>query len=498
MVATISDLEFMRILEATLKDVRKYSYRTFSFSPGFNLVVGENGAGKTTLLRSLEVVLGFKTKGGRLANFGSEDVALSAEGLEITAKILDSAGRVVELSYEKRLDRRPRRVRSEIQPLIVSYRSNEAVAENFVVKKIRKYALGDSQSAETGEAFLFEAQERIRSRAGHSLNFGHSWDVKSFVEDVLTQFSEKFRNFRWRFVPYRCSIHSHVDYQGDAVTPFEKEPFKSIRRNLAFSIMRYFQEKGNPFKNLDQTSVVVDSSGFILGRPTLGRALPSFQELLEGSKNDMSDLSRVDSWVAEIGLTPRIEINTDEGEYTIDQLSDGEKRLFSIFVDIARQIYLRDAQVANEKVSAIVLIDEIDVHLHPRWQRRIVPALERLFPECQFIATTHSPFVIQAVDRSKVRSTETEGPIRLDQSANSIEDIVEGIQEVDMPQRSMRAERLSETAERYFKLLKKYGDVSLPELRHAEQAYREASEPFSSDPALSALLKIESREHRGR
>ena len=175
------------------------------------------------------------------------------------------------------------------------------------------------------------------------------------------------------------------------------------------------------------------------------------------------------------------------------QLSDGEQRLFSLFVDIARRLSLFGESRQIRDVAAIILIDEIDVHLHPRWQRKIVPALEDLFPACQFIATTHSPFVIQAVDRRKILRPDKHGGISLDQDANSIEDIVEDIQDVEMPQRSKRAEKLSQTAEWYFTLLRRE-KVPKQELEEAEKAYRMASEPFTNAPALLALLKVEQME----
>ena len=47
--------------------------------------------------------------------------------------------------------------------------------------------------------------------------------------------------------------------------------------------------------------------------------------------------------------------------------------------------------------DALVLIDEIELHLHPRWQRSVIPNLEKTFPNCQFIVTTHSPQVLDSV-----------------------------------------------------------------------------------------------------
>lgn len=89
----------------------------------------------------------------------------------------------------------------------------------------------------------------------------------------------------------------------------------------------------------------------------------------------------------------------------VRQLSDGERSLLSLVLDLAKR--LAQANPASENpladCEAIVLIDEIDLHLHPKWQRKVVGNLERTFPNCQFIATTHSPQVIGEVPHEKIR-----------------------------------------------------------------------------------------------
>ena len=79
----------------------------------------------------------------------------------------------------------------------------------------------------------------------------------------------------------------------------------------------------------------------------------------------------------------------------INQLSDGEKCLLALVGDLARRLAL--ANPAGQKPlkgEGIILIDEIELHLHPRWQRNIVPSLEKTFSNCQFVITTHSPQVL--------------------------------------------------------------------------------------------------------
>ena len=77
-------------------------------------------------------------------------------------------------------------------------------------------------------------------------------------------------------------------------------------------------------------------------------------------------------------------------------LSDGERGVLSLVLDLARRLSWAnpDLQDPVAESEAVVLIDELELHLHPKWQRQIVHQLQATFPRCQFIATTHSPQII--------------------------------------------------------------------------------------------------------
>jgi predicted ATP-binding protein involved in virulence len=83
-------------------------------------------------------------------------------------------------------------------------------------------------------------------------------------------------------------------------------------------------------------------------------------------------------------------------ELIVNQLSDGEKCLLALAGDLARRLAIANPHPYCNPLegSGVVLIDEIELHLHPKWQRAIIPNLKKTFPNCQFIITTHSPQVI--------------------------------------------------------------------------------------------------------
>jgi predicted ATP-binding protein involved in virulence len=91
----------------------------------------------------------------------------------------------------------------------------------------------------------------------------------------------------------------------------------------------------------------------------------------------------------------RMTVNKAGTELNVMQLSDGEKCMLALVGDLARRLSLLNTKGDDPlEGNGVVLIDEIDLHLHPRWQRTVVASLERTFPNCQFIVTTHSPQVI--------------------------------------------------------------------------------------------------------
>jgi predicted ATP-binding protein involved in virulence len=101
----------------------------------------------------------------------------------------------------------------------------------------------------------------------------------------------------------------------------------------------------------------------------------------------------------------RLIIQKGNTNIDFDQLSSGEKSFFVLVGDLARRL-----AVANPKSDdplrhgqGIVLIDEIDLHLHPSWQRKAIPKLKTLFPNIQWVISTHSPQVLMHLKRENVK-----------------------------------------------------------------------------------------------
>lgn len=116
-------------------------------------------------------------------------------------------------------------------------------------------------------------------------------------------------------------------------------------------------------------------------------------------------------------------VDTPTGRIYYEYLSSGFKSCLSIMFGLIKEIEYRFPEAKVEEVEAIVLIDEIELHLHPEWQSRMADVLLEIFKSAQFICSTHSPHVIQNAERDNVialQSTDGRVILRdLSQFANS-------------------------------------------------------------------------------
>lgn len=123
--------------------------------------------------------------------------------------------------------------------------------------------------------------------------------------------------------------------------------------------------------------------------------------------NDAFTFSHVDAGSLDII------VNTPGGLIVYEYLSSGFKSCLVMLLGIIKELELRFKHTAVEDIEAIVVIDEIELHLHPEWQGKIAGVLIDIFPRMQFIVSTHSAHVIQSAERSQIIALElVEGFVR--------------------------------------------------------------------------------------
>jgi predicted ATP-binding protein involved in virulence len=190
---------------------------------------------------------------------------------------------------------------------------------------------------------------------------------------------------------------------------------------------------------------------------------------------------------------PRLHMAIDKNGETLNvaQLSQGEKSLMALVGDIARRLAMLNPALDNPLTGdGIVLIDEIDLHLHPSWQRSLIDRLTQTFPNCQFVITTHSPLVISDC-KDVLVYTLTKGklqeiPSQYGQDANTVlldvmdtsirnpqidiklNDLLDAIQDSDLAQaQKLLTELTEELPANHLELVKAKLLMRKQELRHS-------------------------------
>lgn len=102
-------------------------------------------------------------------------------------------------------------------------------------------------------------------------------------------------------------------------------------------------------------------------------------------------------------LRGRMIIGKGANQLFLDQLSAGERRLIFIVLDMARRMVILNPHMKDPtQASGVLAIDEIDLHIHPKWQKNIISALQAAFPELQLLLSTHAPLVLASVPNESV------------------------------------------------------------------------------------------------
>ncbi|HBN1713070.1 TPA: AAA family ATPase [Escherichia coli] len=184
-------------------------------------------------------------------------------------------------------------------------------------------------------------------------------------------------------------------------------------------------ESGLPQDVLDKLSTRIDLDNTVLNALTAimassrDRQLTAVRTAISRFMPGFSNLR--------VRRKPRLHMSIDKNGQTLNvlQLSQGEKSLMALVGDIARRLAMMNPMLENPlNGEGIVLIDEVDMHLHPTWQRTIIQRLTTTFPHCQFVLTTHSPLVISDYKDVLVYSLDngelTQLPSLYGQDANTV------------------------------------------------------------------------------
>ncbi len=193
----------------------------------------------------------------------------------------------------------------------------------------------------------------------------------------------------------------------------------------------------------------------------------------------------------------RLLVSKNGTQLDLTQLSDGERSLLAIMIDLCRRLVLANPKLEDPlQGMGVVLIDEIELHLHPQWQRVVVEKLRRTFPKIQFILTTHSPFVIQTLRQGELRLL-GEG---LDEDVlqdpgeyanRGLEEVATKVMGIEEPNIVPRYTQMLDAAREYYQLLETAQPEDQAQLAELKNRLDQLIEPFSDEPAYRAFLEVQ-------
>lgn len=325
--------------------------------PDVTVLAGVNGSGKSTILDALAILLSWIVARTRRAGGSGQQIS--------ELSIHNSAGyaRIRAEATDKLHWQLVKTRKGYAQPAC----STELEALSKYTKSIQQL-ISETQGKCNIPVFAYYPVNRavldipLRIRQSHDFSLLDAWDEALVGAANFRHFFEWFRN--------RQDLENEKISEALVAWFFEGE---------STDVFNAFIKKSGSFqspKDIQLNAIRIALSVF----------LPDFRDITVHRK------------------PLRMVVNKKKTEIRIDQLSDGEKCLIALVSDLARRLAMANPELKNPLAGeGIVLIDEIDLHIHPGWQRTILANLRKTFPNCQFIVSTHSPQVLGEAEGRQIR-----------------------------------------------------------------------------------------------
>ncbi|MFC6205135.1 AAA family ATPase [Psychrobacter urativorans] len=395
----------MKVKRLQLQNYGRFEDLTIDFAPtaektsNVTVIVGNNGAGKSQILQALATGLSWF-----IAKLHDEN----ADGIELTQSNIKNN---TYLSS----------VKINIEDLSCIERNNQWYEENIKAdwkidatteKKFRPatYGLRVNRLSKVIRSYVYQ----FENNEDTSLPIFAYYPVERTIRSTPVEISDNFINNQ--FTAYDNALEKSVSFESFFAWFREREDIeneeKAKIRNLhkddsdlvsllksEFNYPKNIAKKALPQDEIDLMTLelihnIRDKIHFQFNNKFQDNLLSAVRDSIEFFTSFKNVHIRRQG-------TPTMIVEKDGEELDVNQLSQGEKSLLALVGDIARRLALLNPSLDNPlEGEGVVMIDEVDLHLHPKWQHDLIDKLVKTFPNVQFILTTHSPHVIS--DRNDI------------------------------------------------------------------------------------------------
>lgn len=365
----------MRLSKLTLSNFRCFASLDIDLHPQLTVLVAENGQGKSSVLDALRIALWPYVNSFDLASSGYNDPANG-----ITVK-------------DVRLQRMPDGSMSRCLPTRVQvqgdYGAGAVQWERWrESEQVNSKTRSDAHTRQM-EQWAAQQQQRIRDREAdaHDLNVfgyygtGRLWSEKKLTKAQKAKDETQDMDFYIRTFAYRDCL----------------DPASTYKHFKAWFIWASESHKEQRLKELDGLADPFDLQLAYQRLQVVRASIDGFLRSTTGWYSLEYSITHEKSLVLH---------HEEHGTLSADQLSDGIRSVLAMIGDIAYRCIKLNPHLGLEaarQTRGVVLIDEVDMHLHPRWQQVVLCQLMDAFPSIQFIVTTHSPQVLTTVNRDHIR-----------------------------------------------------------------------------------------------
>lgn len=437
----------MRIKEINIVNFKGFQNETVLFNGNLTVVIGNNTAGKTTLLKALQVGLGAYLQ-----------CLKNLPGGTPYRRNFSSLDRFMRFDQELR-DYVPNGDKPRITihadfPVTQSLCDNCFKVSFIPIHWYREFAGNYTAHTRASAGELMDAVHQMESLRNNEKQESVYPLVLAFgakrTSDSQAKSTSNVKDRASRIEKaYKFALHDKVDFKG------------------AMEWLRHYDKNIKDKKEFEGTRDAFFEA--------LQIAIPALSEI------DF-DNGEIEAIVSVTGHTP--------SRHHFSYMSDGLQSMINIVSEIAHRCIELNGFLGPDAVKntpGVVMIDEIDLYLHPHWQKHVLQDLAKAFPMIQFIVSTHSPFIVQSLQEGQLVSFDDNVLTSGEPFREGLEDITSERMGLQQDIRSKRFNEMVDTALRLFEATDN-GSADKDELK---ARLDEIEAEFSDDPAYLALIKTE-------